>query len=151
MQQKFDLRQNRECLEQNFTLNKPCFTRTMSVCPWQIPCLQSSLCPWELRPNLLQQQRQYLQLVNTGWSSLCHCVIVSFQTGNGPKVHTDLEHTPHQSNKAELKCKKFCITCSYLIVMNKHILQEHKFRCTQCPETLKKSASLKFILQMLTK
>ena len=42
MQQNLDLWQNSICLEQNFTLNKNYFTLTISVRPWQIPCLRAA-------------------------------------------------------------------------------------------------------------
>ena len=67
---------------------------------------------------------------------------LTFKTGTGLKVHTDLEH-PTQGNEAELKCKHCVITCSDLNVMKKHILREHKFKCTQCTEAFKEECKLK--------
>ena len=72
----------------------------------------------------------------------CNICNLTFKTGTGLKVHTDLEH-PTQVNEAELKCKHCVITCSDLNVMKKHILREHKFKCTQCAEAFKEECKLK--------
>ena len=72
--------------------------------------------------------------------SICKLI---FQTGTGLKVHTDIEHPTQPVNEAELKCKHCVITCSDLNVMKKHILHEHKYECTQCPEWYKEECELK--------
>ena len=72
----------------------------------------------------------------------CNICNLTFKTGTGLKVHTDLEH-PTQVSEAELKCKHCVITCSDLNVMKKHILREHKFKCTQCTEAFKEECKLK--------
>ena len=68
----------------------------------------------------------------------CNICQFTFQTGTGLKVHTDLEHPAQPVNEAELKCKHCVIT-----VMKKHILREHKYECTQCPEAFKEECELK--------
>ena len=72
----------------------------------------------------------------------CNSCNLTFMTGTGLMVHTDLEH-PTQLNEDELKCKHCVITCSDLNVMKKHILCEHKFKCTQCTEAFKEECKLK--------
>lgn len=66
-----------------------------------------------------------------------------FQTRSGLKVHTDIEHPPLQNNEAEIKCNQCGISCSDLVVLNKHNLREHKFKCEQCHETFKEEGKLK--------
>ena len=72
----------------------------------------------------------------------CNICQSTFQTGTGLTVHVDLEHPIHPVNETELKCKHCVITCSDINVMKKHILREHKFKCTECPETFKEECTL---------
>ena len=67
---------------------------------------------------------------------------LTFQTGSGLKVHIDLEHPTQIVIEADLRCKHCVITCSDQIVMNKHILREHKFKCTKCIEAFQEESML---------
>ena len=67
---------------------------------------------------------------------------MKFNTGTGLNVHIDLEHPTKPMNEAKLKCKHCVITCSDLNVMSKHILREHKFKCTQCLDAFKEEGKL---------
>ena len=73
----------------------------------------------------------------------CNACASAFQTESGLKVHNDLVHHNKLVNKEELKCKHCITICSYLDVMNKHIVREHGFNVGNVMQHLNKNETFR--------